>query len=112
VKTPSEHKENDVIDEFKRACVANDAAGARRALSGWLRDFGPSGTAGSLLAFAAHCGSADLHRGIRQLDALGFRPDQVESWDGKGLWKAFTAWHKQRATGRAGRNADVTDLYA
>ncbi len=91
---------------------ANDAAGARRALGHWLRDFGPAGTSGSLLDFAARHANGELQQGLMRLDAMGYRPAQEQVFDGAGLWKAFSAWRKQWAGQGNGQDTDVTDLYA
>jgi hypothetical protein len=111
VTTPAERKEREVQAELKQACAANDAARARRALSHWLRDFGPAGASGSLLEFATQSASGELCRCLKMLDGMGFRPARQEAWNGADLWNAFSAWRKQWAAQRGGENADVTDLW-
>lgn len=111
VRTPAEQKESAVQQELKQACTANDAARVRRALSHWLREFGPAGATGSLLEFATQSASGELRRCLKILDGMGFRPTRQEAWNGADLWNAFSAWRKQWAAQRAGENADVTDLW-
>lgn len=110
-RTHAEQQEGEVLAELKRACSTNQAAQARQVLNHWLREFGPAGAAGSLLAFAAQFASVELRQSLLCLDALGFRPVQDEAWDGAGLWNAFSAWRKQRVAQGAEENADVTDLW-
>ena len=111
VTTPAEQKESEVQQELKQACTANDAARVRRALSRWLREFGPAGASGSLLEFATQSASGELRRCLLIVDGMGFRPARQEAWNGEDLWNAFSAWRKQWLAQRAGENADVTDLW-
>lgn len=111
VRTPQEHKENEVQAELKQACAANDVARVRRALSRWLREFGPAGATGSLLEFATQSASAELRHGLMVLDGMGFRLARQEAWNGADLSNAFFAWRKQWLAQRAGANADATDLW-
>jgi len=110
--TPAQQKEREILQQFKRACTASEAASARQALGQWLRQFGPAGASGSLLTFAAECANAELRENVMKLDALGFRPAEKAAWDGAGLWRAFSTWHKHWVRERDGQDADVTDLYA
>ncbi len=111
VTTPAQQKEREVQQELKQACTANDAAWVRRALSRWLREFGPTGATGSLLEFATQSASAELRRCLLILDGMGFRPARQEAWNGKDLWNAFSVWRKQWVAQGAEENADVTDLW-
>jgi hypothetical protein len=105
-------KENEILGELKQACTSHDAAGVRRILGHWLREFGPASASGSLLTFAAESGSVELEQALTALDAVGYRLDQDEVWRGEILWKAFSAWRRKWVKARHGKQGDVTDLYA
>jgi hypothetical protein len=102
--------ERELLAEFRRACGSGDAATARAALGRWLRSFGPPQARGSLLALAELIDDATLARGLRELDAAGFRPGGG-SWEPGGLHGAFEAWRKRARDPRA-RRVDPYGLYA
>lgn len=112
IPTAADQDEAAVLADLRRACEAGDAAQVRQALGRWLREFGPADASGSLLRFATQSADGDLRQGLMQLDAMGFRPDQDDAWDGPGLWKGFSAWRKQSLDQRVRQEAAVTDLYA
>ena len=103
--------EANTLAALKTACRQGDQAGARRALCRWLRAFGPVPD-GSLLTFAATLADPELSRGIRALDASGYRADDAGAWDGAGTWNAFEQWRKAWRAARAQQQPSPTDLYA
>jgi len=112
VKAPEEQREIEVLAEFKRACTANESGRVRLALGRWLREFGPPGASGSLLAFATQSASEELHQCLTRLDGMGFRPGDDGTFDGAALWKAFASWHRRWQRDRSKKRSAVTDLYA
>lgn len=105
--------ESELLTEFRRACRAGEAAAARRALRGWLKRFAPVSAAArsSLVDFARECGSDSLAAAVRELNAAGFSPEGVETWDGRALYRAWREWRKGDA-GSGAEQPPITDLYA
>ncbi len=109
---PLSEDEDSTLSELKQACEVGDAGKVRRALSRWLRDYGPAQASGSLLEFADSLSDADLRERLTALDATGFRPGNEANWDGRALWRAFSAWRKQWQSSQHQQQAPLTDLYA
>ncbi len=101
-----------VLGRLEQACKQGDAGQVRRALNHWLREFGPAGGTGSLLDFIRQGPNPALCRQLLLLDATGFRPDAEESWNGRELWQAFSAWRANSRAVDKGKQPAVTDLYA
>lgn len=119
-KGEPEAKESEVLAEFRRACKAGDPASARQALRTWLRRFAPvrGAARSSLVDFARACSHETLAREVRQLDAAGFSPQSDkdpqsgEGWDGKGLYRAWQDWNRQRQNETPAQGArGLTELY-
>jgi len=104
--------ESGVLGRLEQACKDGDAAQARRALSHWLREFGPSGGSASVLEFIRQNPDELLARQLMLLDEKGFRPGAEESWNGRELWKAFSAWRVNWRASDKNNQPAVTDLYA
>jgi len=109
-----EKDEAELLAEFKRACEAGEAAAARQSLRAWLRRYAPlaDDACSSLVDFSRACGSANLARAVRNLDAAGFSPEGRRGWDGKALYSAWKDWRREFGSDKAGSEPPITDLYA
>lgn len=106
--------ERDRLNRLQRACAQGDSAGARAALTQWLRHDAPGRFAGSLRELAAEAredGDSDLADAVLHLDAAGFAPGAIGGWDGSGLWRRFGAWRRSQARRGDRPDAAITDLY-
>ncbi len=110
-KTEMDPDEAGLLREVRKACEAKEPREVRRALSRWLRDFGPASAAGSLVEFAAQLEDTELAGHLMSLDALGFKIGDQDAWDGRGLWKALSRWRNQRKSKNKAQQLPVTDLY-
>jgi hypothetical protein len=104
--------EKDLLQTFKRACIANDAGAARKALQQWLAVFGPDAAGGSLLRLASMSGDAALQDELYALDAVGFQSGAGSGWAGRTLWQHFSGWHKRAGSAGNGEPPSPIDLYA
>jgi hypothetical protein len=107
--------ESELLRRLERACRAQSAGRARRALGHWLRDYGPTHSA-SLIEFAAAAGDDGLRASVYALDGEGFRPGSADAaagvWDGPRFWGQFEAWRSKWLKRRGGQGPEATDLYA
>ncbi len=111
-QTVSGNDESRLLKSLKQACNLGDTGQARRALGAWLDRFGPANASGSLLDFAADLEDQSLRAGVYAMDADGFRPHSIGSWNSKQFWRQFEAWRKVRHASCATEMPPVTDLYA
>jgi len=110
--TPEETDEAALLAGFRRACHKGDAAGARQALSSWMRRFGPPYAHGSLMQFAQAVPDAGLARAIIDFDARSFSGETADDWRGQELWRAFEKWRAAADKHTQSASADTPDLYA
>jgi hypothetical protein len=104
--------ESALLKRLQTACEQADAGEARKALSRWLKRYGPEHLGGSIVELARQVPDSDLARYLRALDAVGFQHDPSTDWDAAGLWSAFKAWEKDRQRNDKPSPESVTDLYA
>jgi hypothetical protein len=104
--------ESALLKKLQTACEQADAGQARKALSRWLKLFGPQDLGGSIVELARQVPDSDLARHLRALDAVGFQDNPSTNWDSAGLWLAFKVWQKDRKTSVKPSPETVTDLYA
>jgi len=107
-----EQAESELLKDFQRACEQSDAGQARRALSHWLKRFGPTGLRGSLVEFARELNDPTLAARLRELDAVNFQADGSSKWDAPGTWTAFKNWQQKARKQVQESPMAVTDLYA
>jgi hypothetical protein len=103
--------ESGVLGRLEQACKNGDAGQTRRALSHWLREFGPAGGSASVLEFIRQNPDQALVRQLLLLDAKGFRPGAEESWNGPELWQAFSVWRANWQASDKNNQPAVIDLY-
>lgn len=104
--------ESALLKRLQLACEQADAGEARKALSRWLKRYGPEPLRGSIVELARQVPGTDFERHLRDLDAVGFQHDPTKDWDPAGLWPAFKAWENDRKRNDKPSPESVTDLYA
>jgi hypothetical protein len=95
---------------LRQACIANDAARARRALLEWGRGQWPDDNINGLNQIEIRTKSSTLLRELSRLDAALYA-DQTTGWQGRSLWQSIVA---EGNYPRAGTDADakaLPDLY-
>jgi len=104
-----------VLDRLRQACRLGDRNQARRALQGWLREFGPEDS-DSLIEFASSLEDDALSGSVKALDSDGYRPDSERDstgrWSGKIFWSQFESWRKDKKNQQRQHKSPLTDLYA
>jgi hypothetical protein len=105
-----------VLSTLEHACRSGDRRGARSSLQKWIREFGPSGSEGSLIGFSAGIDDPELAGSIRALDAEGFQPAGEagvgEPWSGQAFWKKFQAWRTLQGARAKHQKPPLSALYA
>ena len=104
--------ETALLEDFDRACSSGSPGEARRALSRWLRIYGPAEAGGSLLRFAYSVTQPGLRQALLSLDASGFEPSVSGVFDGRELAAAFSGWRSSEQRERHREARALTDLYA
>jgi hypothetical protein len=108
-------EEAGLLDRLKKASRQGDRGQARRALQGWLREFGPADS-DSLMEFARSLDDIALGDSVIALDSDGYRPDSendpVSLWNGKSFWSQFESWLNAQKSLRRQHKPPITDLYA
>lgn len=84
-----------MVEAIERACRANDAMAARRALAAWAERRWPGLGAAD---WARRCGG-ELGREIGRLDRGLYGREPGADWRGDGLWRGFQAYMSETKAG-------------
>ncbi len=99
-------REREAFAEVERACKADDAARARRAVVNWAGTFLPGPEARTLHDIGKTLGDRKLAALLEEIDTALYRGDSSGSWRGRPLLKRLT----QARTGRRKEKTGPEDL--
>ena len=95
---------------LRQACIANDAARARRALLEWGRGQWPDDNINGLNQIEIRTKSSTLLRELSRLDAALYA-DQATAWQGRSLWQSIVAEGNYPPAGTDAGEKALPDLY-
>ncbi len=92
---------------IRRACLANDAAGARRALLDWAAQRWPGHAPRGLSELAERLATNEARPVLAALDRVLYDSNAHRAWDGRAAWSVLECAFRSAAVDRRVRQSDA-----